>query len=101
MIFAKINLGTPKKKGGLLSFIYWFYGWENKYRVCLPLGGRKTKKGQVILEILWLALFAFAFLTMLAFLYEKGKKEIELSRAPYTKKPVCFKKFPLSRGGKK
>ena len=55
----------------------------------------RFRTGQIILESVWLALFAFAFLTMLAFLYEKGKKEIELSRTPYTKKPADIKQFPL------
>ena len=41
---------------------------------------RIKASGQIILETLFLVLFAFAFLTMLAHLYEKGKKEIELSR---------------------
>ncbi len=47
-------------------------------------GTRKVKshktKGQVLLETIWLVLFAFAFLTMLSHLYKEGKKEIEMIR---------------------
>ncbi len=32
------------------------------------------------MEALWLALFSCAFLAMLSHLYEKGQKEIQLSR---------------------
>ena len=41
---------------------------------------KKKQIGQILLEAIWLVLFACAFLTILAHLYEKGKKEIELSR---------------------
>ncbi len=36
--------------------------------------------GQLLLEALWLILFSCAFLAMLSHLYEKGQKEIQLSR---------------------
>ena len=51
---------------------------------------KNKRKGQVILEVIWLLLFASAFLTLLAHLYEKGKKEIELSRSQHKKKNVRF-----------
>ena len=41
--------------------------------------GQKPK-GQILLEMIWLILFAFAFLTMLSHLYKEGKKEIEIIR---------------------
>ena len=41
---------------------------------------QNSSKGQLILEALWLVLFSCAFLAMLSHLYEKGQKEIQLSR---------------------
>ena len=41
---------------------------------------RKQARGQMLLEALWLVLFACAFLAMVSHLYEKGKKEIHFSR---------------------
>ena len=41
---------------------------------------KNSSKGQLILEALWLILFSCAFLAMLSHLYEKGGKEIQLSR---------------------
>ena len=38
------------------------------------------KKGQIILEILWLILFSCAFLSVLSYLYDRGQMEIRLSR---------------------
>ena len=43
-------------------------------------GHQYKTRGQILLEAIWLVLFAFAFLTMLVRLYEEGKKEIELIR---------------------
>lgn len=37
-------------------------------------------KGQILMEALALVLFSCAFLAMLSYLYETGKKEIKLSR---------------------
>lgn len=50
---------------------------RNIHRLC-----KNTNKsgGQLVLEALWLILFSCAFLTMLSHLYEKGQKEIQLSR---------------------
>ena len=39
-----------------------------------------SPRGQILLEALWLILFSCAFLAMLSHLYEKGQKEIQLSR---------------------
>ncbi len=39
-----------------------------------------AKRGQILMEALWLVLFSCAFLTVLSHLYETGKKEIKLSR---------------------
>ena len=44
----------------------------------------KPRSGQIMLEVLWLALFTCAFLAMLSHLYEAGKREIELSRSQPT-----------------
>ncbi len=37
-------------------------------------------KGQVILELLWVTLFICTFLSIMSFMYEKGKQEIRFSR---------------------
>lgn len=39
-----------------------------------------NKKGQVLLEVLWLLFFTSAFLMMVSHLHNSGKKEIQLSR---------------------
>ncbi len=39
-----------------------------------------NKKGQIILEILWLLFFTSAFFIMVSHLHDSGKKEIRLSR---------------------
>ena len=74
------------------------YNTTNELKI-FKISPCRFRKGQIILEAVWLALFAFAFLTMLAFLYEKGKKEIELSRNPHIKKPVNIKQFLLKQEG--
>lgn len=51
--------------------------WKNTYS---PRKSTYNSKGQLLLEVLWLILFSCAFLAMLSHLYEKGKKEIQLSR---------------------
>ena len=38
------------------------------------------KRGQVLLEILWLLFFTSAFLMMVTHLHNSGKKEIQSSR---------------------
>ena len=48
--------------------------------VCVSAKLRNSAKGQMILEALWLVLLSCAFLAMLSHLYEKGQKEIQLSR---------------------
>ena len=41
---------------------------------------RKTVRGQVVLELLWVTLFICTFLSIMSFMYEKGKQEIRFSR---------------------
>ena len=41
------------------------------------------RRGQILMEAIWLVLFSCAFLAMLSHLYEKGKKEIKSSRFLY------------------
>ena len=44
------------------------------------MGKLMVKRGQILMEALWLVLFSCAFLTVMSHLYETGKKEIKLSR---------------------
>ena len=60
---------------------------------------RNPLRGQVLLEVLWLALFTCAFLAVLSHLYEAGKREIELSRGQRTMLHRGVK--PFSYGQKK
>ena len=39
-----------------------------------------NQRGQIIFEILWLLFFTSAFLMMVSYLHDSGKKEIHLSR---------------------
>lgn len=41
---------------------------------------KNKSRGQMLLEALWLVLFAFSFLTAISYLYEKGNQEIKFSR---------------------
>ena len=54
--------------------------YQSIISVWRPFKIKKTAKGQMILEALWLVLLSCAFLAMLSHLYEKGQKEIQLSR---------------------
>ena len=60
------------------------------------------KRGQILMEAVFLVLFSFVFLAVLAHLYEKGKKEIELSRYFSIKQNNTFelKKIKPLKAGK-
>ncbi len=49
------------------------------------------KAGQLLLEALCLILFSCAFLALLSHLYEKGKKEIHISRGGKYTNPQNYK----------
>lgn len=50
----------------------------------------KKNKGQILLEVLWLMLFAVCFLAVISYLYEQGTTQIKNSR--FTKYKQMYKK---------
>ncbi len=55
---------------------------------------KRNRKGQLLIEAIWLVLFSCAFLTLIAHLYEKGQKEIQQSRFFSLQKNFERKIFP-------
>ena len=91
MIWTKklLKLGTPQKKGGLLFFNFSY--WQFKYRVCLPFGERKNKKGQALTEALITLPLASACFVLCLWLFHSYTQQLWMDHQLY-QSLICLAK---------